>query len=64
MQTEEKTITWHTDKNIRIVITNKEGNLLSGKSNGDVIPFGDYFSDVHFEDGLQCEIATLQLPNV
>ncbi len=64
VQTEKKTITMHTDENIRILITNKEGNMLAAISNGDVIPFGDFFSDSHFEDGLQSEIATLQLPNV
>lgn len=64
VQTKEKTITMHTDENISILITNNEGNLLAAINNGDVMSFEDFFSDSHFEDGLQSEIATLQLPNV
>lgn len=59
-----KTVTFKTVQNIRIVLTNKKGLLLTTLSDGEQMSFADFFADTLYRDYLQSEAMRLNILNL
>ena len=59
-----KTLTFKTQQNIRIVLTNKKGSVLTILRGGEQMSFAHFFADTLYRDNLWGDAMRLNIPNL